>query len=107
MESQGRNLNIVNRKCSWFIILIHIYEKTSDNPAYIFTSVDIYDAYGCDPHSAIQIINKGVLVGTFVRIREIQGKPYHFKLTNKGIKNAERLIRRQLAEDKEDEIYGR
>lgn len=106
MESQGYKPDFVKIKCSWHVVLLHVYEKTLDDADYTFTSVDIYEAFGCSTNSAIRIINKGVLIGTFVRTRDIKGKPYHFKITEHGKKNAERLIERQLKKDDEDEIYA-
>lgn len=107
MESQGYKPNFVNIKCSWHIVLLHVHEKTLEDADYIFTSVDIHKTFGCSTNSAIRIINKGVVIGTFLRTREIKGKPYHFKLTEHGKNNAVRLIKRQLAEDEINAEIGR
>ena len=74
-------------------------DKYAKNYDFTFTSIDTVKVFGGERTSAIHIINRGVSFGSFVRVSEIKGKPYHFKITSKGKREAEKLLERQIEAD--------
>jgi len=99
MKTKRYEPDFVRINCTWKLILIHVYEKSIDDDDFTFTSIDTVKVFGCERTSAIHIINRGVSFGSFVRVSEIKGKPYHFKITSKGKREAEKLLERQIEAD--------
>lgn len=103
MITQKYEPDFLNVKCTWKLVLLHVYEKTINDDTFTFTSIDIVKAFGCERTSAIHLINRSAVLGSYVRVTDIKGKPYHFKITSKGKSKANRLSDRQI----EDDINGR
>ena len=73
--------------CTAKLFIMYATEQTEADSEFVFTSGQMGDIFGCTQEAAINIIQRSVKYGSFVRVDRTDGiKPYIFKITNHGMK---------------------